>query len=79
MEGKPMKCLKNSKTGNIIRVTDEQANQMVGNTWQYVPKSEWKAATRVVTEKQEVEAEKKEKIVSEKAVKRSKLKDKQRK
>ena len=73
-----MKCIKNSKTGNIIRVTDEQAHQMVGNTWEYVAKLEWKAATRVVTEKQEVEAEKKEKTVSEKVIKRSKLKAKQR-
>ena len=42
-----MKCIKNNKTNNIIRVDDIQANQMVGNTWSYVSKSEWKAATRV--------------------------------
>ncbi len=41
-----MKCLKNVKTGNIIRVDDRQAYQMAGREWQYVPKSEWKAATR---------------------------------
>ena len=41
-----MKCLKNLKTGNIIRVDDMQAYQMAGRTWQYVSKSEWKAATR---------------------------------
>ena len=39
-----MKCLKNQKTGDIIRVTDVQANQMAGNTWKYVTKSEWKVA-----------------------------------
>jgi hypothetical protein len=33
MEEKPMKCIKNNKTNNIIRVDDVQANQMVGNTW----------------------------------------------
>ena len=37
-----MKCLKNTKTGNIIRVDDKQAYQMVGNTWVYVSKTEWK-------------------------------------
>jgi hypothetical protein len=42
-----MKCLKNVKTGNIIRVSDIQANQMAGNTWKYTTKTEWKG---VVTE-----------------------------
>lgn len=37
-----MKCLKNTKTGNIIRVSDTQSNQMVGNQWKYVSKTEWK-------------------------------------
>jgi len=37
-----MKCLKNTKTGNIIRVSDVQSYQMAGNTWKYVPKSEWR-------------------------------------
>lgn len=73
-----MKCIKNNETGNIIRVTDVQANQMVGRTWSYIPKSEWKATTRVVSEKQVVEAEKKEVTLSEKALKRKKLKEKQR-
>lgn len=73
-----MKCIKNVKTGVIQRVDDRQADNMVGVTWQYIPKSEWKAATRVVSEKQEVEAEKKEQTISEKALKRKKLKEKQR-
>jgi len=73
-----MKCIKNVKTGDIKRVDDLQANNLVGNTWQYIPKSEWKAATRVVSEKQEVEAGKKEQTISEKALKRKKLKEKQR-
>ena len=73
-----MKCLKNNKTGNIIRVDDVQANQMVGSTWSYVPKSEWKSINRVQTEKQIEEAEKKEETISEKAIRRSKLKAKQR-
>ena len=37
-----MKCIKNNKTGNIIRVTDQQAHQTVGREWVYVAKSEWK-------------------------------------
>ena len=38
-----MKCLKNKKTGNIIRVSDVQAYKMAGSQWSYVPKSEWKS------------------------------------
>ena len=41
-----MKCLKNAKTGNIIRVDDKQANQLVGREWQFVSKTEWKSLTR---------------------------------
>jgi len=73
-----MKCIKNVKTGDIKRVDDLQASNLVGVTWQYIPKSEWKAVTRVVSEKQEVETEKKEQTISEKALKRKKLKEKQR-
>ncbi len=73
-----MKCIKNVKTGDIKRVDDLQASNLVGVTWQYIPKSEWKAATRVVSEKQEVETEKKEQTISEKDLKRKKLKEKQR-
>ena len=53
-----MKCLKNTTTGNIIRVDDRQANQMAGNTWKYISKEEWKSVTRIKIEKQEVESEK---------------------
>ena len=41
-----MKCLKNAKTGNIIRVDDKQADQLVGREWKYVSKDEWKKTTR---------------------------------
>ena len=64
-----MKCLKNLKTGNIIRVDDKQADNMAGNTWKYIPKSEWKAATR--KPKPEV-VEATEETVSEKQLKRKK-------
>ena len=64
-----MKCLKNVKTGNIIRVDDRQAYQMVGSTWSYIAKAEWKAATR--KPKPEV-AEVTEETISEKQLKRKK-------
>jgi hypothetical protein len=74
-----MKCLKNKNTGDIIRVDDKQAHQMVGTTWQFIPKSEWKSQVRIAkTEVQTVQEEKKEKTVSEKALRHSKLKSKQR-
>ena len=37
-----MKCLKNVKTGEIVRVNDKQVYQMAGNQWLYVPKKDWK-------------------------------------
>lgn len=75
-----MKCIKNEKTGTIIRVEDSQAQQLVGLTWKYTSKSEWKEKFRdVKTEKQEVEEEKKSETIAEKQLKRKKLKEKQRK
>jgi hypothetical protein len=44
-----MKCLKNTKTGNIIRVDDKQAYQMAGSTWKYVSKTEWKGVKEIPT------------------------------
>jgi hypothetical protein len=41
-----MKCIKNKKTGNILRVNDLQATQMVGSSWDYASKSEWKSILR---------------------------------
>jgi|LakMenEpi03Aug12_release.lakeMendotaPanAssembly.Ray.scaffolds.fasta_scaffold405893_2 hypothetical protein len=73
-----MKCLKNVKTNEIVRVTDKEAYNMAGITWKYIAKSEWKATRPVASEKQTEEAEKKEVTISEKALKRKKLKEKQR-
>lgn len=74
-----MKCIKNVKTGNIIRVDDRQAIQMVGNAWQYVPKSEWKAIRQPEPVKEVIEAEiKGEQTKSDKARRRSKIKATQR-
>jgi len=47
-----MKCIKAIKetkdvsVGTIKRVDDKTANNMVGNYWAYVAKSEWKKETR---------------------------------
>ena len=44
-----MKTIRNSKTGEIKRLHDEGVHKLVSNTymgWGYVPKSEWKLATR---------------------------------
>ena len=65
-----MKCLRNLKTDNIIRVTDKQADQMVGREWQYASKVEWKTATRIP--EPIVEAVKEQLTVSEKQLKRKK-------
>lgn len=64
-----MKCLKNAKTGNIIRVDDKQANNMVGSTWSYISKTEWKLATRKPEPVVEVKTEE---TISEKQLKRKK-------
>jgi hypothetical protein len=37
-----MKCLKSSKTGNIIRVSNKEA-YAASSEWKFIPKSEWKA------------------------------------
>jgi hypothetical protein len=47
-----MKCIKairktkDVEIGEIKRVDDKTANNMVGSMWQYISKSEWKQATR---------------------------------
>ena len=78
-----MKCLKNAKTGNIIRVDDVKAYHMEGREWQYVSKTEWKNTTRktepkAVTGKEFAEnadktiTVKREETISEKQLKRKK-------
>jgi hypothetical protein len=52
---KNMKCLKNTKTGNIIRVTDVQAHQMAGSQWRYVSKSEWRGVREPIVEEVKTE------------------------
>ena len=68
-----MKCLKSSKTGEIIRVTNEKAD-LATKEWKFIPKSEWKARFKkvVVEVKEEVKQEIREETISEKQLKRKK-------
>jgi hypothetical protein len=65
-----MKCLKNSKSKEVIRLTDAKAENMVGFEWKYVSKSEWKSATRQKVEEKVVETQ----TIAEKQLKRKKSK-----
>jgi hypothetical protein len=63
-----MKCLKSTKTGNIIRISDEQADRATSE-WKFIPKSEWKAQfSKAVPEVKEVVEE----TISEKQLKKKK-------
>ena len=73
-----MKCLKDTKTGDILRVSDLEAFQKAGNRFQYVAKSECKKTRPTISVKQAEEVEKKDDTISEKALRRKKLGDKQR-
>ena len=64
-----MKCLKSSKTGEIIRVTNEKADQAT-REWQFIPKFEWKAQFKKVVV--EVKEEVVEETISEKQLKKRK-------
>ncbi len=64
-----MKCLKSTKTGNIIRISDEQADRATSE-WKFIPKSEWKAQfSKAVPE---VKEEVVEETISEKQLKKKK-------
>ena len=43
---KAIKASKEAQIGEIKRVDDKTAQNMVGSYWQYISKSEWKSATR---------------------------------
>ena len=42
---KSIKKTKEVEVGEIRRVDDKTAHNMVGNLWQYISKSEWKKST----------------------------------
>lgn len=65
-----MKCLKSKRAtkehslGEIIRVDDKTAFNMVGSSWEYVSKSEWKTSKggKSVLINDQVVSEKKENV-----------------
>lgn len=57
---KALRASKDVEVGEIKRVDDKTANNMVGISWAYVPKSEWKLQTRKSKPKEEVVQEKKQ-------------------
>ena len=63
-----MKCIKNKKTGDIIRVEDKTADQMVGNTWEFVSKDTWRESQGIVRTPKETN----EKVSSKKQQKKNK-------
>ena len=64
-----MKCLKSSKTGNIIRVSDKEAYNATSE-WKFIPKSEWKAERRPAPK--EVLVEIQEQTIAEKQLSKKK-------
>jgi hypothetical protein len=66
-----MKCLKSSKTGNIIRVSDKEAYNATSE-WKFIPKSEWKADRRPAKKEVEVIVEVQEQTIAEKQLSKKK-------
>jgi hypothetical protein len=66
-----MKCLKSSKTGNIIRVSDREAYNSTSE-WKFIPKSEWKADRRPAKKEVEVVVEVQEQTIAEKQLNKKK-------
>ena len=66
---KALKDTKEFKSGDIRRVDDKTAENMVGQMWKYISKSEWKTETRKSKETDIVEKPKSKK--SEKGSKKS--------
>jgi len=66
-----MKCLKSSKTGNIIRVSDRDAYNSTSE-WKFIPKSEWKADKRPAKKVVEVIVEVQEQTIAEKQLSKKK-------
>jgi len=66
-----MKCLKSSKTGNIIRVSDREAYNATSE-WKFIPKSEWKADRRPAKKEVEVIVDVQEQTIAEKQLSKKK-------
>ena len=54
-----MKCMMSVDKEHIRRVTDEEASELYGEGWRYVPKSLWKEKVRDVETKEETPTKKK--------------------
>ena len=67
-----MKCLKSTKTNEIIRVSDEKAYS-ASSEWKFIPKSEWKAQFKKATPQVE-EVAVAEPTIAEKQLKKKKSK-----
>ncbi len=65
-----MKCLKSSKTGKIIRVSDKEA-YAAPSEWKFIPKSEWKAERRPASKVEEV-VEVQEETIAQKQLRKNK-------
>ncbi len=66
-----MKCLKSTKTGNIIRVSDKEAYNATSE-WKFIPKSEWKADRRPAKKEVEEVVEIQEQTIAEKQLSKKK-------
>ena len=66
-----MKCLKSSKTGEIIRITNDKADTATSE-WKFIPKSEWKAQFKKGSVETTVEVQTEELTIAEKQLKRKK-------
>ena len=72
---KAIRATKDVEVGQIKRVDDKTAENMVGNYWQYISKSEWKLATRKPTKLEVVNDQITDSVtISEKQLKRKKSK-----
>tara|TARA_Y100000593_G_C4145380_1_gene254361 strand:- start:342 stop:560 length:219 start_codon:yes stop_codon:yes gene_type:complete len=65
-----MKCVISVDRKHIRRVTDEQASELYGEGWNYVPKSLWKEKVRDVEQPEEEKPTKKKSNKMSKAEKR---------
>jgi hypothetical protein len=73
---KALKASKDVEVGDIKRVDDRTANNMVGSMWAYIPKSEWKLTTRKSKPKTEQVSEQETEQVEKKPYKKGQKSEK---
>lgn len=70
---KAIKGTKQTQIGEIKRVDNEEADLKVGSGyWKFIPKSEWKEATRKVVEQPKEEAVEVEQTIAQKQLNKKK-------